>query len=264
MTNTMSSGPGKCSQILSRFHNSNLAFQLFHGHTSFNATNRVLVLDSSFNPPHMGHYTLVKRAFQHYNDPNLQVLLLLSIKNVDKDPKPASFDKRMEMICLMADSLEKESIKTSVGLTKHGKFSDKSSAIYQVLNCTFDITYLVGFDTIVRIFDPKYYKPLKPADALKDFMPRTTFFCLTRGDEAETKKQLQYSKEIAEGRYKPDIPSSWHSRVIVEENCSSVSNVSSTYLRTAVTDPTKDVTKLIPSTIYEYIKSQLPVDIFVS
>ncbi|CAR23816.1 nicotinamide-nucleotide adenylyltransferase [Lachancea thermotolerans CBS 6340] len=253
---------GKCLQILKRFQESISAFEIFHGQRHLDKCRRVLVLDSSFNPPHMGHYTLVERAVKYYGSTDLQVILLLSINNADKEIKPASLDKRMDMMCIMADLLSKNSLPVSVGITKYAKFFEKSTAISKELGHSPKISYLVGFDTIVRVFDSKYYAPLSVADALRDFMSETEFFCLTRDGETAVQQQLQYPGDIAKGVYEPNIPKSWHSKVVVEKGNEFFSHVSSSSLRKTLYDPNKDVSASVPPEIYHYIKNQFPYDIF--
>ena len=95
----------------------------------------LLVLDSSFNSPHWSHHTLFKKTNEHYSQlyPNksINVLLLLSIRNAHKEVKPASFDKRMKMMCIMSRLLNKyfESLCSYVGLTVFGEFVDKDAII---------------------------------------------------------------------------------------------------------------------------------------
>ncbi|SCU98862.1 LAME_0G00848g1_1 [Lachancea meyersii CBS 8951] len=253
----------KSSEILNKFLTTRATFELFHGSRQFANDHRVLVLDSSFNPPHNGHYMLVKKAVEHFKNTNLHVILLLSIKNADKEVKPASFDKRMDMMCILCDLLEKNSIKTSVGVTRYGKFVQKSEAMHRNMGNNFKLCYLVGFDTITRIFDSKFYEPLLTADALKSFMVTTEFFCLTRSGDADSVKQLNYPNDIAEGKFEPEIPRSWHRKIVVEENDPSTQNISSTMLRKAIFNRENDTTALIPKEIYQYVTNNHPgVNIF--
>lgn len=208
----------------------------------------LLVLDSSFNPPHWGHYTLIKKSYEYYHqlypDKEINVLLLLSVQNADKAAKPASFDKRVEMMCVMGGILTQnfDKLSCSVGLTIFGKFIDKDKIIRDRFFSDGKIIYLVGFDTITRIFDPKYYTPETPAIALKEFMKQTEFCCLTRHDDESDNDsdndseetynvQLNYSKEISDGKYEPLVPREWGSKVNVLLNDPKYSNVSSSAIR---------------------------------
>ncbi|SCU96425.1 LADA_0H00870g1_1 [Lachancea dasiensis] len=246
---------GHCSKVLEQFLRSNDGFLIFHSQQQLNTTRRLLVLDSSFNPPHASHYNLVKTAFQHYQrqGDELQVLLLLSINNADKGVHPATFDRRMDMMCIMGDLLRRESIKTSIGLTKFGKFVDKSKVIQTSLGEHFKITYLVGFDTIIRVFDSKYYKPALTAEALSLFMNVTDFYCLSRKCDIPLVRQLNYPVDIANGIYEPNIPRSWSEKITVRDNDDLLSEVSSSMLRRSIFDPNVDDTPFVLPEIREYI-----------
>lgn len=233
----------------------------------------LLILDSSFNPPHWGHYTLIKKSYEHYRtlypDKQIDVLLLLSVQNADKDAKPATFDKRVEMMCLMARMITNSKPKSScsVGLTIFGKFVDKDKVVRERFFNHGKIVYLAGFDTITRIFDPKYYVPDTPAVALNEFMKQTEFCCLTRYDDksgADIEQlfitQINYSKEISEGKFEPLIPREWGSKVNVLMNDPKYSDVSSSSIRNVMvqmngTDPMKlaSLKELLPNEIIEYI-----------
>lgn len=259
-TTSMPAPNGLCLKVLKMFEHRGENFKIIYGQHRAKGHERLLVLDSSFNPPHMGHYTLIKKALNFYQKTNekLHVLLLLSVNNADKTPKPASFDKRMDMMCLMADMLAEESVEASVAITTFGKFVDKSSAIHGEFGSQVSIVYLVGFDTIIRIFDPKYYAPLLPAQALESFMLNTEFYCLTRGTEVETLEQLHYSKEIRDGKYEPIIPKSWYDKVHVGKNVEKYASVSSSAIRDLFYTSPESVRNEIPSRISAYIKEQYP------
>lgn len=191
------------------------------------------VLDSSFNPPHLGHYTLAKEALNyHYKDDTASgpdsrsLLLLLSVKNADKENVPASFHDRIEMMYLMAQYLNKNlNVNVSIGLTNHARFVDKSLSILDSIHAThpeidvsaLKLTFLVGFDTLIRIFDPKYYLPDKLSDSLNNFMKSTDLFCLTRNDNDSTYlQQINYVKEIHHGKHE-HIPRNWSRNIFLFE-----------------------------------------------
>ncbi|KAL6022136.1 hypothetical protein ACNR90_002804 [Candidozyma auris] len=91
----------------------------------------------------------------------------------------------------MADYLhENLDVDVSIGLTSHAKFVDKSvSLLNYIRDLSIEqvkLTFLVGFDTLVRIFEPKYYLPDKLSDSLNEFMKTTDLFCLTRPDNVNS------------------------------------------------------------------------------
>ena len=191
-------------------------------------TQRVCILDSSFNPPHLGHYALIEESLtKNYDNipiTNKVVLLLLSVKNADKlHPKPESFDKRLDMMYLMANGLSKKyPVNIAIGLTNHAKFVDKSLSVLNYIKETqnhhqernlIKLTFLVGFDTLIRIFDPKYYLPDKLSNSLENFMKNTDLFCLTRLDNSFSQlEQSKYIDDIKRGDHE-EIPSHWSDNI---------------------------------------------------
>lgn len=216
------------------------------------STERLCILDSSFNPPHLGHYALARESLKyHYKDrpagEEKALVLLLSVKNADKSAAvPASFEDRIYMMYLMSEYLAKElHINVSVGLTTHAKFVDKLVSILNYLKnapgVTADrllkLTFLVGYDTLVRIFDPKYYLPDKLSDSLNNFMKATDLFCLTRKDNLTTyQEQAHYMDDIRSGKH-AHIPSHWslgvhiHSREELEHPNDEIGSISSSAIR---------------------------------
>lgn len=117
----------------------------------------------------------------------LRLLLLLAVNNADKAPKPASFEQRLLMMRAFAGDLQhawreaqaqtqaraQEDIPVDIGLTKHPYFHEKSAAIASSPEYDFaparpdpatttvatEQIFLAGYDTLIRIFNPKYYVP---------------------------------------------------------------------------------------------------------
>lgn len=225
----------------------------------------LLILDSSFNPPHYGHYTLIERAIKLYSttsNVDISVLLLLSVKNADKGEKPAAFDKRLDMMQLLSEHIHREfpALNPTVAVCKSAKFVDKSIGVRKVLFEKGKIIYLLGFDTITRVLDPKYYTPQTLEEAMGDFMVYTEFFCLTRGEEDEKTdsqefiKQMKYVDDISDGVYEPIIPRKWSSKIKIEVNNNSYCSISSSEIRRNLVQ--KDYVSVkgkLPSNILEYI-----------
>lgn len=231
-------------KILQEFVASNADFRVIYSTAApvIGGPGRVCVLDSSFNPPHLGHYAMAKESLSYHFrnlDPGEKrtLLLLLSVRNADKKPAPAAFHHRVEMMYLMAQYLKQQlNVDVSVGLTNHAKFVDKSLAIINYLKqkqLTADdvkLTFLVGFDTLVRIFDPKYYLPDKLLDSLNAFMKATDLFCLTRTYGLSIEEQHEYVAGIVKGHH-VHIPSTWHDSVHLHLGDDAVGEISSSAIR---------------------------------
>ncbi|KAJ3189065.1 hypothetical protein HK101_008970 [Irineochytrium annulatum] len=135
----------------------------------------VLILDSSFNPPTKAHEAMitiahatiassefVRTASTLSCEPavtrNLPIILMLSINNADKGEIKEAAHKRLSMIHRLAVGLHK-TIQVGdiiVACTTEARFVDKALAFQSVFPRT-SLRFIVGYDTLIRLFDPKYY-----------------------------------------------------------------------------------------------------------
>lgn len=148
------------------------------------------ILDSSFNPPTLAHLRLCTTALLDFqnNEVPKRLLLLLATQNADKAPKPAAFEQRLAMMSIFAQdliktvkaqsSINEEGLIIDVGVTKLPRFVEKVKVIEESSDYAHvdgdprespQQVHLIGFDTLVRLFDTKYYPPdhtLKPLEIL--------------------------------------------------------------------------------------------------
>lgn len=132
------------------------------------------ILDSSFNPPTLAHQAIISSSYLGQSNPYTARLLLYTPKNAAKTPtaRDATPLQRLEMMSLLSFSLhsleasknQEESIATALihAPTFAAKASILRSYIVNELNLgqrgeEADLSFLVGMDTLVRIFDPNYY-----------------------------------------------------------------------------------------------------------
>lgn len=229
------------------------------------ATKRICVLDSSFNPPHLGHYALIKESLSYknqYSKDDQAVLLLFSVKNADKvTAAPAALEHRLAMMCLMADYVQQlMKVNVTVGITDHAMFVDKSSAILDSLKhqgLLAKLTFLVGFDTLLRILNPKYYLPDKILAALSAFMTSTDLFCLTRSDDnLSVAEQSLYVDTLGAGGHE-HLPSSWSQSISLHTGeIDLVGSLSSSKIRKEVTDGKEEWKKDVIPAIEQYMTEQ--------
>ena len=208
----------------------------------------------------------------------LRLLLLLSVNNADKAVKPAAFDKRLAMMWAFARDLQREvreelglvsgvehdeSLGVELGLSTLPYFHDKSAAIS---NLDFysgegggdgggkmEQVFLVGYDTLIRIFNPKYYSPLESSAHLADtdvtpmqralspFFDRAKLRVTMRpGDEwGGVGEQTAYLEDLlrAEGLSRAGGSKDWGSRIeMVEGRKVGADIISSTHARAAAKD----------------------------
>ncbi|KAG0357905.1 hypothetical protein BC939DRAFT_506662 [Gamsiella multidivaricata] len=158
---------------------------------------RIAVLDSSFNPPTKAHYHLLKAAARAGCD---AVLLLLATNNVDKGQTNAGAVERLEMMEAMAmDSIHNEKEdpalrRMAVGLTIHARFMDKAQPIldYYPPN-TVQLSWIMGHDTMTRLFDPKYYKDVHTDMA--PFFERCDVICSSRPGYGSREEMMRFVEQ---------------------------------------------------------------------
>jgi nicotinamide-nucleotide adenylyltransferase len=111
----------------------------------------LLCLSASFNPMTMAHAALIRQGGCLL--PTHEILLLLAIANVDKGGEGLPWDRRFDLLLRFAASRPN----VSVAAVGHGRFVDKLEAIRTAYSDAARVVFLLGFDTLVRLFDPKYY-----------------------------------------------------------------------------------------------------------
>ncbi|KAJ1307300.1 hypothetical protein OPQ81_001410 [Rhizoctonia solani] len=121
---------------------------------SWPSGSQISVLDSSFNPPTKAHVALASQP----TGPDVR-LLLFSVSNADKAPKggDATSEQRLEMMVALAKGLGGD---VGVGAVNEPTFVGKSTILRECLGTATEpgeLTFLMGWDTIIRFFAPRYY-----------------------------------------------------------------------------------------------------------
>lgn len=156
---------------------------------SSNNSCRFLILDSSFNPPTKAHSSLLTHTLASYPKNYFNAsILLFSTNNADKKLIGASVLQRAQMMEILARQWDERGSPVYVGLTTQARFIDKSAAIQkwfqQVQNNNnrrqLELYFILGYDTITRFMDAKYYIPLKVEDALIPFFESCYLICYDR------------------------------------------------------------------------------------
>jgi nicotinamide-nucleotide adenylyltransferase len=233
------------------------------------------VLDSSFNPPTLAHMRIATSALEEIPHSSSRLLLLLATQNADKPSKPALFEDRLVMMTLLAQDLHTEltsSLPTSpddlpqidIGVTKKPYFVDKAVAIEasgEYPNSVEQV-HLTGYDTLIRIFNPKYYPPEHTLRPLEPFFTRHRLRVTMRPDDewGGRKEQEEYLLHLAQGgREKDGAKREWARRIqLVEGRKSGEEAVSSTRARNAAQSGDNRLYSLVPTSVGDYIISQKP------
>ena len=118
---------------------------------------RLGIFSGSFNPLTVAHIEMIEAAQKEYDLD--EILLILARANVDKGVFGLSLSERLLMLKLYAASRED----FSVVACSHGKFIEKIEALKPAYPPGTHFSFIVGYDTFIRLFDPKYYTDLHAA-----------------------------------------------------------------------------------------------------
>lgn len=136
-------------------------------------SGRVAVLPSAFNPPTIAHLHLLERALAVTGV--TQAAALLSTRNVAKGVVGAGLADRVGM--LMAAREEADWL--AVLAVNAARLVDQAAALTAGFpGAEFD--FIVGFDTLVRLFDRVYYDEMERE--LAPFFARHRVIATNRGD----------------------------------------------------------------------------------
>ena len=135
------------------------------------------VLPASFNPPTSAHEALVMEADKVVAFD--EILLVLDQRAMDKELIDAPLEDRLLMLLLLFG----DDPRISLGIANQGLFLDKVEALHQVYPQATRIYFIVGYDTIVRVLDPIYYR--KRDEALRELFSQARFLVANRGDHDE-------------------------------------------------------------------------------
>ncbi|KAG8714218.1 hypothetical protein FRC11_009375 [Ceratobasidium sp. 423] len=168
-----------------------------HPHPSWPSGSQISVLDSSFNPPTNAHAALASQS------PDNSRLLLFSVSNVDKAPKKgdATPVQRLEMIVALAEHLGGN---VGVGAVNEPTFVGKSTILRECLGTASkpELTFLMGWDTIIRFFAPRYYpSPSTMLSKLRTFFndQRSSLVCARRGSHPDSEEEeFLHSEHVRE------------------------------------------------------------------
>jgi nicotinamide-nucleotide adenylyltransferase len=225
------------------------------------------VLDASFNPPHLAHAKLITSALDHYarNHTQSSILLLLATNNVDKPGQDvSSLTQRLDMMQLLTQDIHESypNVSISLGIIKHGRFVDKLHALCSHNNAT-TYSFLVGFDTLIRILDPKYYDRDVPlAQSLAPVMDSASFLVLTRRPDAisktptsmadDTGNQVQFVENLRQGLL-PGLPMAWANKIDIIEATSDTDQVSSSVARKLASEGRLTTGSIVSNRMAHYI-----------
>ncbi|WBW75443.1 nicotinamide-nucleotide adenylyltransferase [Schizosaccharomyces osmophilus] len=211
------------------------------------------VLDSSFNPPHNAHLGMC-----HFVPEGSNLVLLLSIANADKTEAPATLDIRLTMLEALKQRIKNRNV--SIALCKYALFADKCVCLSKYCSPKEQI-YLVGFDTLIRILNCKYYPEKSIQKTLSPFFERSRILCFYRETDDSTREELQktYPSKLEKGELE-NVATEWSTRIHFAKLDSNMGKgVSSTAIRKAISSGNEGVqSRMIPNEVLTIIKVTNP------
>ncbi|CZS98732.1 related to cytidylyltransferase family protein [Rhynchosporium agropyri] len=237
----------------------------------------IYILDSSFNPPTLAHARIILSALQSSTSTSIphRVLLLLAIQNADKAPKPASFEERLAMMEIFAGDLlakfkssavsqpEQNEVGIDIGVTTLPYFAHKyphisPSEAYPLPET--EQVHLIGYDTLVRLLDTKYYPPSHTLKPIQPFLKKHRVRVSYRADDewGDREAQDSYLNAFKEGQ-REDIGGlrEWvtEKRIeMVEGRKEGEDVISSTKVRKAIADGDQEaLAKLVTMGVKDWI-----------
>lgn len=274
----------KYASLLKRFISSTKEFEVLTTiPPNCSPPDILYVLDSSFNPPTLAHLRIASSALQERLKPSSRLLLLLSTQNADKPSKPAPFEDRLAMMELFAHDLrsliatttssatsselarpEETLPSVDIGVTKRPYFVDKSAAIEtsDSYPSPLEQVHLTGYDTLIRIFNTKYYPPEHTLQPLSPLFTQHWLRVTMRPDDewGSREEQQDFLAGVARGdRESEGGRREWAQRIkLVEGKAPEEQPVSSTKAREAAQSATEDLDWLVPERVREYVLSERP------
>ena len=199
---------------------------------------KIGILDASFNPMTLAHEALVNITKDtHKLD---EAILMLSGANVDKKIFGASLPQRLAMLVHYA----KQQPHCSVVLCSHARFVDKIAALKTCYGPQIQCYFIVGFDTLIRIFDPKYYTDM-PAE-LETLFDACHFVAANRGSD---------DRDIIEAYLQKKEVHPYAHRIHPISLPETMADISSTQVRDHI-KTNQSIKSLVPEAILQAIEAQ--------
>ena len=141
-----------------------------------------VVLPSAFNPPTLAHLELLGAAplsgrLLTSDSPLAARIALLTTKNVDKGLHGASLAHRVGMLL----ALRADSPGLAVVASNQARIMDQATSLEETFG-PLELMFVVGFDTLERLFAPRYYSDMERE--LAPFFERNRVLAANRGRTA--------------------------------------------------------------------------------
>lgn len=139
-----------------------------------NLAGDVVVLPSAFNPPTVAHQHLLERAMILAGA--TQPAALLTTRNVDKGVHGASLEERIEMLLALRGNWPGLAVLAS----NKARIIDQAESLRAAFGERLSVKFVVGFDTLERLFAPRYYTDMEAE--LAPFFEHSRVLAANRAD----------------------------------------------------------------------------------
>jgi nicotinamide-nucleotide adenylyltransferase len=139
---------------------------------------KIIVFPGSFNPPTVAHLALLKQAWQFarvHGPMHIYAALSTHITDKERVQRPLLLDR----IVLLERVLRNHVRHTGILLFNRGLYVEQASAVHTAFPQVSELYFLIGFDKIVQVFDPHYYK--ERDQALDKLFEQADFLVAPRG-----------------------------------------------------------------------------------
>ncbi len=113
----------------------------------------LLVLSGSYNPPTNAHLALAEASLRAIPQASLFLMLGTTIINKETTERATLLDR-----VVLLDEMVRRNKQVGVFLTNQGLYVEQAKAIRAAFPGARELIFVVGFDKIEQIFDPRYYQ----------------------------------------------------------------------------------------------------------
>jgi nicotinic acid mononucleotide adenylyltransferase len=118
----------------------------------------IIVFPGSFNPPTNAHLALLKQAQRYSSSQNRPPLLYAAFTTLTIDKENVQRPLLLDRIILLDHLLHRRLPRVGILLLNHGLYIEQARGIQNSFPRVKHIFFLMGFDKIVQILDPRYYE----------------------------------------------------------------------------------------------------------
>ena len=194
------------------------------------------IFSGSFNPITIAHIKMIEEAQVRFQLD--EMLLLLAKANVDKD----EFGMPLAGRILTLKGFAEEGNNVSIGISSHGRYIDKIGALKAVYPENTEYHFIVGYDTLVRIFNAKYYTDI--TNELRDLFSQCRFIVANRENV-----NIETIKEFLDA----PLVQPYSSYISCLKLPDFYADVSSTEVRMRLENG-ESISHLVPSILEDYLK----------